>query len=47
MPLACLVVNPFIGTFVRLGPNHISIADPDALEVHSLTFHESSTSFAQ
>ncbi|CAE6526801.1 unnamed protein product [Rhizoctonia solani] len=21
------------GTFVRLGPNHISIADPDALEV--------------
>jgi hypothetical protein len=22
-----------LGTFVRLGPNHISVADPDALEV--------------
>ncbi|CEL61258.1 hypothetical protein RSOLAG1IB_09880 [Rhizoctonia solani AG-1 IB] len=26
-------MNSLIGTFVRLGPNHISIADPDALEV--------------
>jgi benzoate 4-monooxygenase len=35
----CIYYNPanfissFIGTFVRLAPNHISIADPDALQL--------------
>jgi len=26
-------ISAFIGTFVRLAPNHISIADPDALQI--------------